>query len=362
MRSPAAPESAHPLATTSSVPKVPQTVASGTTGLFIAAPVTIGQLVPDAPPLAFQLEISDRAGNISTPVAGVFEQRGAVGPAPILPDATLTVKVYDRRTLEVLEDVRVMTHQLDSGTLTELAVALTDANGEVTLAASLTAETVVTADLGGYDLFTFQGVPVNSIHLPLTRANDAPGMVSGEVSSDILQGNIAQLFSTVADSRAGLFDPRLIPVDACELDPADVDLSCPYGPGIIQPGRLGMQSAFSVEAAINPAAFTALGFLRAYAFAAPLLPFLPGAPGVGGDLAIGQLLALQDTENQAHRGGPASAEPRRFGRSRDRQHAACHHCGRPRARHRRSGPGGRRPGPYAQRESVVCAGCDSRRG
>ena len=37
------------------------------------------------------------------------------------------------------------------------------------------------------------------------------------------------------------------------LDPADLDLSCPYGPGTIRPGRLGMQTVFSVEPSINPA-------------------------------------------------------------------------------------------------------------
>jgi hypothetical protein len=108
-------------------------IASDSTGLFIAQPVSVGLLDPAQMPVAFSVVLYDQAMNRAVgTVNGNFTQVGAVGPGAALPgNATIDVEVVDDRSLAPIANAKVFVHEDNGGVFTLVDNDVTSAAGKV---------------------------------------------------------------------------------------------------------------------------------------------------------------------------------------------------------------------------------------
>jgi hypothetical protein len=262
--------------------KQPRVMGVDADELFVAAPVPAGMLGPGT--VNYTVVGYDGAGNASLPVTGTLEQLGAVGPAVLVPGATIDVDVYDAQTLLPIAGALVVTHS-DMGdglNYPQVASGSTDSGGDVTLASAGAPAigTILTVDAAGYDLFTFHDLRAARVSIPL-HPIDAGGVtsVTGSVTSSSSQADLALPVSQLklADSRRPTFADPTYPGQACVAGPfGSGGLTCPYGPESIRPDRLGAQSFLAGNMLLTEAGFNAILFLTAFDLHVPVPPVALG--------------------------------------------------------------------------------------
>ena len=253
----------------------PIVASSSGTGLFIAKPVALGLVDPAQMPLPFQLTIYDRALNSAGPLNSSYRQVGGVGPGNTS-FTEIAVRVFDAYSLAPINLAQVYTHEWDFVGLTSVSQALTDANGVALIAASTTTpRTILTVQVPGYELFTFDGVTVDRVDVPLHPLADATATVEGVVSASVPQ--ISLYTNLVADSR--LDDPGRMfePVNTCGFDAGTQAFDCPYDPYPILSRRVGAQSAFAIVPLPSILLYTPAAFLKAATLELPVPAAPPGA-------------------------------------------------------------------------------------
>ena len=243
-------------------------VGSDSTGLFLARPVSLGAsgvLEESDLPLDYSLVLVDRAGNRSVEaIAGTYVQLGQVGPGAIVPDGSISVRVYDADTLEPVPQAAVMTHAIDTGfPLVANSATTTDEQGvALTLAAGAsTGGTILSVSADGYDNFSFHGLAANRISVPLQASSPASTLLTGIVSStDAVASGLLPLVDTeLGDTRR---PDGLVPTfatAACTVNPftGELAIECPFGPQPVRPGRLGAGSVLVGEYGVAELLFAA---------------------------------------------------------------------------------------------------------
>lgn len=254
----------------------PAVSGSHSSGLFVAAPVPLGVIDPAQLPLDFQLTIYDRALNHVGPLTASFRQVGASGPGNAV-FSEITVHVFDAASLAPIVGAHVHTHEDIGGLLLSIADFDTDANGDLTIEASALGETVLTVDASdqGYELFTFDGVTVDRVDVPLAAQTQAGATVEGAVSSTNAQ--VALSTGGVADSRRAQPNELFAPVQSCGFQSNVQRFVCPYDPVAIASRRIGATSALATLPPASLLLYTPLGFLKGVALQIPMPPASPGA-------------------------------------------------------------------------------------
>jgi hypothetical protein len=253
---------------------LPPVVGSDDTGCFIAFPIAAG-LLP-AGSVDFTMVGYDAVLNASLPQAGSFTQLGAVGPGALGAGSTITVKVFDAETLELLEGAQVVSHA-DAGDGTSFPLldeAMTDTLGEASVASHSAAQagTLLSVELPGYDLFTFHGVPSAWISVPLLRQGaGADASVSGALTTESAIAQLtffAGLHSKLDDSRRAAESPATYDLGTCSggFGP----FSCPYGPEPIRTGVIGAQSFLAGNSAQLEGSFSAAILVQAFDLQIPV--------------------------------------------------------------------------------------------
>jgi len=261
-----------PLGNNGSVPPV---VGSQASGVFLAAPVELGQLA--AGTTTYQFTARDLAFNAASPGAGVFTQLGSVGPGGFTPGSTLTVQVFDASTLLPRSGARVIVHS-DLGNGTDFpfhVVGTTDSLGVASVTTdALAASVILTIDATGYDLFTLHGVSSTRLSLPLEPTGNGPALASGGVTSDdaaalaLLPG----LTRRHDDSRRDVRLPRAFPGTSCATTAGT--FNCLHGDTEIRALTLGARSFFAGDFTQTEGAFSASQLVQAFALQVPQ----PGTP------------------------------------------------------------------------------------
>ncbi|MEQ1891360.1 MAG: hypothetical protein ABL998_02360 [Planctomycetota bacterium] len=254
---------------------VPPVVGSQPTGLFLAAPVPVGQLATGT--AAYQFTARDVGLNSAPEASGVFTQLGTVGPTSFVPGDTLTVLVFDARTLLPLAGARVLVHS-DLGNGTDFpfhVVGTSDATGLATVTTDpVAAEVIVTVDAAGYDLWTLHGVTSSRLSIPLQGSARTPARAAGGVSTRdaaavaLLPG----LTRRHDDSRRDVREPRGFPGTTCG-SLAGV-FTCQHAASDIRDLTLGARSFFAGDFTQTEVAFSAAQLLQAFALQLPQ----PGVP------------------------------------------------------------------------------------
>lgn len=276
----------------------PRVASANAGGLFIAKPVALGLLDPAQMPLPFDLTIYDRALNSAGPIVSSYRQLGGIGPGNTS-FTEIAVRVFDAYTLAAINQAQVYTHEWDFVGLTSVAQRLTDSTGFTLIpAATATPRTILTVQVPGYELFTFDGVTVDRVDVPLRPLANAGATIEGEVSAKVPQ--VALYTNLVADSR--LDDPGRIfePVSACGFDAGSQSFQCPYDPYPILSRRVGAASAFAIVPLPAIFLYTPAAFLKAATFELPLAAAAPGTSLIN-DIAHTSLLdqAALDPEEAA---------------------------------------------------------------
>ena len=280
----------------------PAVAGSHRSGLFVAAPVALGQLAPQQS-VGYSVTIFDRALNSGGTVSGTFRQLGASGPGTALPGGTIQVEVYDGVTLAPLAGASVFTHENLAGTVTSVANATTAVNGIASLAAAPTGETIVTVFATGYDLFTFDGVPTDRLSVPLHPASLQNAGTRGDLTTTIAQMNLFTRGFT--DTRTLSSSDRIAPVSACTFDQTQTRFECPFGPVTVRAREIGAQSAIAVQIPANIFLYSPLTFLQGFNLQLPVPAVEPGQTQTN-DVDVPVLLsdAATDPEERAIDGPP----------------------------------------------------------
>lgn len=266
---------------------VPPVVGSQATGLFLAAPVALGQLATGT--TTYQFTARDRALNAASPGAGVYTQVGVVGPGAFTPGDALTLQVFDARTLLPRSGARVMVHS-DLGNGTDFpfhAAATTDTLGLAALTTDAgAARVIVTVDAAGYDLFTLHGVTSARLSLPLEPAARAPALAAGGVTSDdaatvaLLPGLTRRHDDSRRDGRL----PRAFAGTSCATTAGT--FNCLHADTEVRDLTLGARSFFAGDFTQTEGAFSASQLLQAFALQVP-------QPGVPSGVIQPAVLALE---------------------------------------------------------------------
>lgn len=258
---------------------LPPVVGVDEDGLFIAAPAPLGIVAGGT--TTYDLVLYDQALNASPQVSGTFTQLGVSGPNPLVGGSPIAVEVFDAVTLAPLVGARVFTHG-DMGDMTNFPLeeaALTDAAGlaSVDSAPGPAISTILTVEADGYDLFSWHGIAVDAISIPLRPSNP------GTASTDGALGTSSAIAAITLDLLDRKLDDSRRPLDA---QPTFADLgcsvtfggvACTYGPEPIEPNRLGAQSFLAGTHNLTQGAFSAALLLQAFDLV------IPQAPTVGGD-------------------------------------------------------------------------------
>ncbi|MBK7641648.1 MAG: Ig-like domain-containing protein [Planctomycetes bacterium] len=255
----------------------PTVAGANGSGLFVARPVPLGIVDPAQLPLSFDLTLYDRALNRAGPLTSSFQQTGTVGPGNTS-YTEIAVRVFDANTRAPLAGAQVHTHEWDPLLLNVFSVAdlATDANGFVLMPASrFGGRNILTVDAAGYELFTFDGVTVDRVDVPLHPLLDAGATVEGTVSATAPE--IALYTNLVADSRLDHPGQSFEPVGTCSFTGSGQLLDCPYDPYPILPHVIGAQSAFAIFPPPSVLLYTAAGFLKAATLELPVSPASSGA-------------------------------------------------------------------------------------
>lgn len=269
-------------------------VGSNELGDFIAAPVPLGILDPADPPVAYTITLYDRALNQSeVTLEGLFTQRGAVGPDPIVAGGDVRVLVYDAETLAPIGEAAVMTHA-DAAGFGFVDAAITDASGDAILSAADGAAdgTILSVYADGYERFTFHGLPTARIQVPLRPTLGATGSAAGSVTSgDAAVSLFLPLLDIrLADTRRADGSAPTFAGGACTSLPfGGSTLDCPFGPEPVSAGRLGVQTLISGEFNIaSVELFSPIAAIQAFGWVAPAAAIDAG--GVGDETFIVQQL------------------------------------------------------------------------
>lgn len=279
---------------------VPPVAGSDESGAFVARPITFGV---DAAPQTYSVTIFDRALNSGGTAVGTFRQIGATGPGVALPGpATIAVHVFDETTLLPIANASVFTHTNFAGVVTALANGTTAVDGTIDIDAATSGETIVTVVATGYDVFTVDGAPTDTLGIPLRPVGLEPGGAGGIVASPVSLNTFRRDF---ADSRTSDASDRLSAVQNCTFDQTESRNECPFGPVDITARELGAQSAFAVIVPANVALFSALGFLQGFQLRLPAPVVAPNVDDAA-ELVVDTLLSAPTTtlEERAIEGPP----------------------------------------------------------
>jgi hypothetical protein len=278
---------------------LPAVVGATADGLFIAAPVPVGQ-VEDGAAVAFDLVAYDPVLNASPVLSSVFEQKGGVGATavPFVAGDTIDVEVVDAVTLAPIVGARVYTHD-DAGDGVSFPLrdaGSTGALGDVALASSPApaAGTILTVDADGYDLFTFHRVASRRISVPLAPTGPGLALVGGVLttSSPFAQLTLGLLQKKFDDSRR---PAEMVPTfvgDVCITDPfGALPPSCPFGPESVRAQRLGALSFLAGNFKLTAATFSASTLLQAFDLS---IPRPPTAVGLHDEVALDLAFLLNE--------------------------------------------------------------------
>ncbi|MFT7679614.1 MAG: hypothetical protein ACI8QC_003618 [Planctomycetota bacterium] len=281
--------------------EIPSVALGAAAGTFVTQPVNLGLLDPTDPDLSFTVQIYDRALNATTAIVGSFRQVGAMGPGNALPATQITVRVLSEVDLTPVVGARVMVHERDGmGAIVELGVGFTGTEGRVVMPASMAGDTIVTVEQAGFDLFTFDRVPVDYLTTLMRPSNQAAVTTAGEVLAALPATiGLVSLDGAVGDSRAGIFDSRLVNTGICIPDLAAGLLRCPFGPLSVQPGKLGIRSFMAVDGGLSSVGWTAAEYLQAFSLSEILLPAQAGMDEIDLVHAVDQVLLALPAEEQA---------------------------------------------------------------
>ncbi len=216
---------------------------------FIAAPVSIGRLAPNAGAFNATVTVYDQALNAAaTSLTVPFVQRGAVGANPINPADTnpLTVEVYNTETMLPIQSALVYSHaEVDDGfgnlTYPMLSAGglATDVNGIVNMLPHHNAtqvSTLVTVVAAGFDAFTFHGVPTDRLSVPLSPVQQIPATESNSVLVDP-SVDLSTFARRVSDTRR--LD-LVFPSEATSALPGGTQFS--FNSTLLRPFRYGAQT------------------------------------------------------------------------------------------------------------------------
>lgn len=256
--------------------EIPQVVGSdATSGVFVAAPVRLGVLQPSEQPLTYSLTIYDRALNAGGTATGTYVQRGAAASGFPRPFSSVQVEVYDAATLAPVAGAEVYTHEDVDGSVFEVDADVTDVDGRAVLDPALIGRTLVSVRRAGYDLFTFDGVPSDTVSIPLAPTLQAGATVGGLVAS--VDPSVNTYTRTVGDTRFPRPGETLAPVSSCNFDGIDQRFECSFGPATIRSRELGAITAMAVLPPSSALLWTAQTFLRSFGLRLPLADQVAGA-------------------------------------------------------------------------------------
>ncbi len=243
-------------------------VVASSNEVFVAAPVPLGVIDPANLPLSFTVRIYDQALNASAEdTIGRFLQVGASGPGTSLPGAgQVFVQLLDARTLAPLAGADVYVHEDQSGTVTPVDSAVTDAQGRAVVLCAPAGETLLTFQASGYASATFCGVPTNRVSMTLERNNQAPLISAGVVNSS--DPDITSFDRLLSDSRGFSIDAAGFAVGSCALNAVTAQYECPFGPRLVGP-FVGAIAAMALDPPGSEFNYSASGFLRDFAWLAP---------------------------------------------------------------------------------------------
>jgi len=271
---------------------VPPVAGAHRSGLFVAAPVTLGLLAAQQS-VAYDVTIFDRALNSGGTTSGAFRQLGASGPGAPLVLGPLLLEVYDETTLQPISGAVVFTHEDDTGTVTFVDTGTTDPAGELAIGAGVLGDTILTVFATGYDIFTFDGVPTDRLSVGLRPTALSDGGVDGQVVTDETSLNL--FTKGVADSRTLPSADRISSVSACTFDQTASRFECPFGPTTVRAREIGAQSTLAVQVPTSLFLYSPLTFLHGFALALPLPEVAPG-DSEGSELEVSFLLSAADTD------------------------------------------------------------------
>lgn len=252
---------------------VPPVVGSTANGLFVAAAVPIGL---DASAIPYDVTIFDRALNSGGIASGTFRQVGAVSGATLLPGDDMTIEVFDETTLAPITGASVFVHENVNDDVTSLANGSTDAAGQVTLPSSFAGETIVTVFASGYELFTFDGVLVDRLSVPLRPSALSDAGAAGLVATTLATFNV--FTKGFADSRTRDTADRISSVNGCAFDTTQSRFECTFGSVPVRAREIGAQSVFGVQPPPNLFLYSPLTFLHGFQLQVPAPELAPGAP------------------------------------------------------------------------------------
>ena len=254
---------------------VPPVVGSQPSGLFLAAPVPLGQLATGT--TTYEFTARDVGLNPAASAAGVFTQLGTLGPGAFTAGDTLTVLVFDARTLLPLLDARVLVHS-DLGNGTDFpfhVVGTSAATGLVSVSTDpAAAAAILTVDKPGYDLWTLHGVTSTRLSIPMQASARTPARASGGVSTRdaaavaLLPGLARRHDDSRRDGRL----PRGFPGTGCST--LGGVFTCQHAATDMRDLALGARSFFAGDFTQSELAFSAAQLLQAFALQLPQ----PGVP------------------------------------------------------------------------------------
>ena len=185
----------------------------------------------------------------------------------------------------------VFSHAESGGGLTFEGSGSTNINGVSTVPGATAGDTVITVDAVGYDLFTFHGVPRNSLEVLLDVSSEPAAAVQGKVTSVFPTGNFSGAATKVADTRAPRLR-RLSDVSLCSPNSNATLFECNYGPVLIEGSSLGAISFLATQDDLPQFTFNPVTYLRGFGLTAPLLAVAAGAPSFVIDAVVTTLAAL----------------------------------------------------------------------
>jgi len=267
--------------------------------LFVASPVAIGAVDPRAAAVSYGVTLFDKALNSSQQVySGTFRQVSGLGPGAVIPvSGSVDVYVSDASTLLPVAGALVMSHQVLGGVTTWVTNGVTDATGHAAVTSGVAgSETLISVDMGGYDLFTLHGLSRDVLGVSLTPSTWTEATVAGNIVSPFPTVDLSFLTNQVADNRRSDSRSRLIPVSACTPQTSAGIYACPYGPAFVAPHQLAALSLLSADFTLSPVTFNPVVFLRAIGLSIPLWPQDDGEILVTGNVLVDNLLLSLDGE------------------------------------------------------------------
>lgn len=253
---------------------LPPAIAADSVGRFVAKPIPLGLIDPGEGAIPVLVTVYDRALNPSAPFAGTYTQVGAVGPDPLVPGGNVEVRVVSSQTLAPIVGARIFVHEDDAGVVTPIDLALTDAAGTATVASASLGATILTVEAAGHNLFSFHGLPVARLDVPLTPTLLAAGLVGLAVTSPL--EDLPLLSVVASDTRRAPELGPTVQAQSCFFNPFTQITECAFQPFPVGARAGGALSVFALNlSAGNGPAFAQL-FLRGFVLQLPLAPIPPG--------------------------------------------------------------------------------------